>query len=131
MDTKNEDYDADLEKTASLFACGVIGGLIFFFVLGFVLGRFSIPNENIKKEVKIVKVQEPVYIFLSDTIRIPNAGSLCGSLRMTEAEALAFAKKYNYPIRYDSWGSLNVILQPGELFIKNWQPDTLKYLKTN
>lgn len=77
---------------------------------------------------KIVEVEIPVYVYLKDTIVIPKGGSLCGTLKMSETEALAFAEKYNYPVRYNDWGEPNVIIQEGETFIKHWQPDKLKYL---
>jgi hypothetical protein len=72
----------------------------------------SIEDENLQK----------------DFIEIQPGNSLCGTLGMTTEEALSFANKFNYPLRYNSWGQLNVILQPGEKFKKTWQPDTLKYL---
>lgn len=63
------------------------------------------------------------------TIVIPKGGSLCGTLKISETEALALAKKFNYPVRYNSWGKSNVIIQPGEKFSKTWQPDLIKYLE--
>jgi hypothetical protein len=83
--------------------------------------------DKLLMKVDSVKLYEFDFTKL-DTIVIMKGGSLCGTLGMTEVEALAFAKKFNYPVRYNIWNEPNVIVQPGEKFSKNWQPDTLLYL---
>ncbi len=102
FDLKREEYYDSLEKTnISLEKCCI---------------NCNSSVDHLEKKLK------------QNSAVIPLGGSLCGTLGMTETQALAFAKKYNYPIRYNSWKELNVIVQPGEKFQKDWQPDTLKNL---
>ena len=62
-------------------------------------------------------------------IATPKGGSLCGTFKMNETEALAFAKKFNYPVRYNHLGKPNVIIQEAEEFSVGLQPKVIKHLK--
>ena len=56
-------------------------------------------------------------------------GSLCGTLGMSEDEALTFAQKFGYHYWYKTSGDLIVNIQPGECFVKGpWQPEVLEHL---
>lgn len=124
-----QDFENELDGFASCFAFVFIFTIIFFFVLGNVFGIFVVSKPKIKEKTKTVTVEKPIYIFLPDTIVIPKGGSLCRTLKMSETEALALAKKFNYPVRYNDWGEPNVLVQPGEIFLKGWQPDIIRYLE--
>lgn len=123
--------EKDMDIFAGFFADLCIAVLVLFmftlFIFGITVGKYLAPKEYVKEE-KIVTVEKPVYVFLSDTIVIPKGGSLCGTLKMTETEAVAFAKKFNYPIIYNDWREPIVIVHYGDKFIQAFQPDTLKHL---
>ena len=123
---EKEEISVEQVISAYFIICFIFILMSISFIIGGVVSYFSFSKTKIT--TKTVVIEKPIYISLNETVTIPNNGSLCGTLKMTEAEALAFANKFNYPLRYNSWGQLNVILQPGEKFKKTWQPDTLKYL---
>lgn len=102
--------------------------VVLMFTTFFLLVKSGLNNQFVVENNTEIKKPVYIYKYLQDTIVIPKGGSLCGTLKMSETEALAFAQKYNYPVRYNDWGEPNVIIQEGEIFIKHWQPDKLKYL---
>lgn len=85
----------------------------------------SLEHSNIEVESSTPYLNK----ILKDTIMIEPGGSLCGTLGMSEEEALSFAQKFGYSYKYKTSGDLIVNIQPGECFVKNgWQPYVIRYM---
>ena len=126
--------DSQLKKERGLGWLAVLVGLLAFtlLVISVSTNDDEIKNVPIKKQkekqdsvIKVGNTNLKIYtVSISETLKIPKNGSLCGSLKMSETRAINFAKKYNYPIRWRDYTTVVLIPSGAGFHLVNneWQP---------
>jgi hypothetical protein len=125
---KKSDFSLDkITKTISSFAVVIFLILIVLFSISSLVIRWHQPSKLVTANITKADVFPKLDLSLvtpEENVIIPNGGSLCGTLGITQEYALQFAKINNLKY-YHRGHKLIVIIQPGDEFMpvgKLWTP---------